>query len=382
MPNHQVNQSELRERILLDLGSQNVISLVVYPVVWGLLALQAELMARAPVFFWANLPVLVLTTVMRLYVHSRMRTDLAKSAPFLERVLIVTVLFNALHWSGMTLWSLLDPRMEPIRIAMLMIVTGMTGSGTFAVALLTPLRIFFPTILLVPPGVAMLLSSDPVESTLGALSIAFLGYVLPSAYRRQQDYISAVSTALLLEQRTKELEQISFTDTVTGLNNRTYFDAHFELEWKRAHRLQYPLSLLLIDLDHFKFINDAYGHPAGDRCLAAIGACLANSRRRAGDILARMGGDEFAILLVNADQEAAGKIATALCQSVRNLSLVEQGQQLPLTSSIGISTTIPSQGEPSETASFIASADGALYAAKGLGRDQWQQSSLPAMEPQ
>lgn len=324
------------------------------------------------------------TTSLRLFIHSRMRKRRAGQAQFLERTLIVTVLLSATHWSTMTIWALLAPELSPSRIAIMLVVTGMAGSGTFAVAFITALRIFFPLILLVPAGVTLLLTGNPVASTWGALSLAFLVYVLPSAYRRQQDYMVTVSTTILLEQRTRELEQISFTDAVTGLNNRNYFDTHLELAWKRAHRLQYPLSLLLVDLDHFKSINDTFGHPAGDACLAAMGAYLAGSRHRAGDFLARIGGGEFAVLLINADAKAAGVIAETLCQGIRALAFAEQGQQLGLTASIGVATEVPSVPGQADIKAFISCADGALYAATAQGRDQWQSagaSSRPMETP-
>lgn len=367
-----VNQSELRERILFDLGSQNLISLVAYPVIWCLLAAQGKLLWTAPQFFWSNLVMLCMTTSLRLLVHARMRSRKSAQAQFLERMLVCTVLLNAAHWSAMTLWSVLAPELEPIRIAMLLVVTGMAGSGTFAVAFITALRIFFPVILLVPSGLTMLLSGHSTESTWGALSLAFLGYILPAAYRRQQDYVATVSTTLLLEQRTRELEQISFTDAVTDLNNRNYFDAHFELEWKRAHRLQYPLALLLIDIDYFKAINDRHGHPAGDACLTAVGACLAQHRRRAGDILARIGGDEFAIVLVNADAAAAERIGAIVCEGIRALAVVAHGQRVPITASVGIATQVPGGAGLADAKAFISAADGALYLSKARGPDQWQ----------
>lgn len=375
MTQQQVDKLELRERILFDLGSQNLISLVAYPVIWTLLVVQADFIRLAPRFFWVNLAVLGLSTSLRLLVFGRMRQRLPGQALLLERTLIVTVLLSAMHWSTMTIWALLAPELQPIRMAMLLVVTGMAGSGTFAVAFITALRIFFPLILLVPAGVTLLWLGNPVERTWGALSLAFLVYVLPSAYWRQQDYRVTVSTTLLLEQRTRELEQISFTDAVTGLNNRNYFDTHLELEWKRAHRLQYPLSLLLVDLDHFKVINDTFGHPAGDACLAGMGAYLSGNRHRAGDIVARIGGDEFAILLLNADGKAAERIASTMCEGVRALALVEQGQQLHVTSSIGIATAVPSTADLADVKAFISSADNALYAAKAQGRDQWHRTA-------
>ncbi|HYD93858.1 MAG TPA: GGDEF domain-containing protein [Noviherbaspirillum sp.] len=364
---------ETRGRVLFDLGSQNLISLVLYPVLWLVLMLHADLARRDPLFFWANLVVLILSTVLRYRVHLRMRECAYSDAPVVERMLVGAVLLNAAHWAVMTVWALVDPALHSIRIAMLLVGTGMIGSGTFAVVFNTTLRVMFPAILAVPAGITLLLSENPDERVWGALCLVFLAYILAAGRKRQQDYYKAVGTAMLLEQRTKELEQISFTDAVTGLRNRSYFDAHFELEWRRAHRQQYPLSLLMIDVDHFKAINDRFGHPAGDRCLAALGLCIARARRRAGDILARFGGDEFVILLANADEPAAERIAAALGHEVRRLAVHEQGEPIPLTISVGVATMIPS--DPAHARELLALADAALYEAKQSGRNQWKRAA-------
>src|SRR5690606_13526480 len=108
------------------------------------------------------------------------------------------------------------------------------------------------------------------------LALMFLIYVLVATRTRQQDYHMSIRNALQLEQRTRELEYMTFTDPVTRLHNRAYFDLHLDLEWKRACRQAYPVSLLLVDLDHFKSINDRYGHPFGDHVLAEAGLCISD----------------------------------------------------------------------------------------------------------
>lgn len=367
----QISPQVLQYRVLRDLGSQNVISLVLYPILWLVLMLHADLRQAYPLFFWTNLLVLVLCTATRYQVHFWMRTLTCQQAQKVERMFVVAVLLNASHWSAMTVWSLIDPELHPIRVAMLLVGTGMIGSGTFAVVFNTTLRIMFPLILSVPAALTLLLSFDPDEQVWGALCLAFLAYILASGRSRQRDYYRAISNSMLLELRTKELEHISFTDAVTGLRSRNYFDAHTEIEWKRAHRLQYPLSLLMIDLDHFKSINDQYGHPVGDRCLAALATQLQKAGRRAGDIVARIGGDEFAILLIAAGEAAGEKAAESLMNEIRGLKVIEGSTQIPISISIGVATVTPTNSRIGDIKDFLASADGALYAAKEGGRNQW-----------
>ena len=191
---------------------------------------------------------------------------------------------------------------------------------------------------------------------------------------RQRDYVSAAQSALLLEQRTRELEYISFTDPITRLHNRSYFDIHLEQEWKRAHRQHYPLSLLLIDLDHFKSINDRFGHPYGDFVLAEVGLCLSDQQHRSGDLLARVGGEEFALLLINTGSDGATRVAEQICAAIRALDLQHDGRPVPITTSIGVTTLVPEQAEPGETMRLFEQADLALYRAKHDGRDCWRRA--------
>ncbi|MGK2859804.1 MAG: two-component regulator propeller domain-containing protein [Thermoanaerobaculia bacterium] len=180
---------------------------------------------------------------------------------------------------------------------------------------------------------------------------------------------------LQVEQRTAELEaanqrlqHLSATDALTGVANRRRFDEALDAEWKRAFRHGEQLSILMVDVDHFKDYNDDFGHQQGDDCLKQIADAIAASPRRAGDIVARYGGDEFAVILPSTGREDAVAIAEATRVAMEGLD-IRCRSGLRLTLSIGVATAKPSAGDASKD-ELVAAADGAVYRAKKEGRNR------------
>jgi diguanylate cyclase (GGDEF)-like protein len=168
-----------------------------------------------------------------------------------------------------------------------------------------------------------------------------------------------------------KLTSLAATDGLTGLANRRAFDERLEEEWARARRDATQLSLLLIDVDHFKKFNDHYGHLAGDGCLRALGRILSAHAKRPADLAARYGGEEFAVLLPNTDADGCAEVGEALRSALRDLAMLH-GQNPPsrlVTVSVGAATGLPSQ-TATDCSALVAAADRALYAAKDSGRDR------------
>jgi diguanylate cyclase (GGDEF)-like protein len=170
--------------------------------------------------------------------------------------------------------------------------------------------------------------------------------------------------------RTNELLlDLASKDGLTGIANRRAFDERIAAEWNRAGRDSRPLSLLTIDVDYFKKFNDRYGHLVGDACLREVAKTLSLSARRGGDLVARIGGEEFAVLLPNLDLEGAGRIAEALRERIEQLGVEHCESPLRIvTVSVGVAAARPVKG-----ASFNALidwADSALYEAKRAGRNR------------
>jgi diguanylate cyclase (GGDEF)-like protein/PAS domain S-box-containing protein len=175
-------------------------------------------------------------------------------------------------------------------------------------------------------------------------------------------------------------------DALTGLSNRRTFDDFLELELKRCARSQQPISLVLLDIDHFKLFNDTYGHQEGDACLRLIAATIEKYVRRPGDLAARYGGEEFAIILPGANTEHAAQVAENLRIAIEDLQMDLVGPLSGIvTASFGVATIMaPDRSDTS--ASLTKSADTYLYAAKFSGRNvvvfDRMLSRLPALSRQ
>lgn len=170
-----------------------------------------------------------------------------------------------------------------------------------------------------------------------------------------------------LQRATSELRRAAHTDALTGLFNRRIFMERLEEEAERVSRHGSALSVLLFDLDHFKKVNDTYGHDVGDKVLKGV-AAVAEDIKRITDVVARTGGEEFALVLPETDQEGARKLANRLREAIEEMEVnCPNGQTIKVTASIG-AATISKMGKNVDA--FLRDADLALYQAKHAGRNQ------------
>jgi len=209
-----------------------------------------------------------------------------------------------------------------------------------------------------------------VRATLFAL-VLLLGYLLLRVERRFQ--VQRVKT---LQRENERLRELTEEDGLTGLSNRRAFDNRLDIEWQRAQRYGLPLSLVVLDVDHFKQYNDSFGHQAGDAILRLMANALAQTARLS-DTVARYGGEEFALILPHTDADEAMVVGERL----RALLLRSEWPHRAITASIGVSTM---NKEKKTSAELVYEADSALYVAKGNGRNQvmhWSQVKPEAIAP-
>jgi diguanylate cyclase (GGDEF)-like protein len=172
-----------------------------------------------------------------------------------------------------------------------------------------------------------------------------------------------------LSEMNRTLVELSTVDALTGLANRRQFDRVIDLEWRRSIRSALPMSLLIVDIDDFKRYNDSYGHLSGDAALAEVAKTLSSSFSRAGDLVSRYGGEEFAALLPNTTGEGALDLAEQARARVEARSIPHRDSRCArvLTVSIGTGTIMPDARLSHEV--LVEVADQALYSAKGAGRN-------------
>lgn len=188
---------------------------------------------------------------------------------------------------------------------------------------------------------------------------------------------SLVDVTHKLNLANKKLQRMSTIDGLTGIGNRRSFDDFAVREWRRCQRMKKPMSIIMVDVDHFKQYNDTYGHQAGDICLKAVATQVARSAPRAGDMSARYGGEEFVLVLGETDIDGATWVANHIRQLVEQRKMPHTGSPFQhVTVSCGVASVTPR--EDLSLGTLLKAADNALYMAKSQGRntvvsgDYWQ----------
>ena len=185
---------------------------------------------------------------------------------------------------------------------------------------------------------------------------------------------SRVKNHIKLVKHTKELELVSKTDALTGIANRLCFDNQLVLDWQAVMRGAGEISLIMVDIDHFKHYNDEFGHVKGDECLTLVAQCLVATIKRTTDLVARFGGEEFVILLPFTNLAGAKKIANDLVKSVSELNITHasNAKHHNITISAGVTSYSPTCKDETSSGvkAFINQADVSLYKAKTYGRNQ------------
>lgn len=171
-----------------------------------------------------------------------------------------------------------------------------------------------------------------------------------------------------LEEKNRELEQLNMEDPLTGIKNRRFFDKKLVMEYRRSRREQTPLSIIMLDVDKFKSINDTYGHVIGDDVIRSVSATIKRQLKRPLDEVARYGGEEFVVLLPNTSNEGACDIAERIRLAIANTMITLGDASIAFTISAGVYTSVPDDINHPET--FTECADKALYFAKQQGRNQ------------
>lgn len=272
---------------------------------------------------------------------------------------------------------------DPQRQAAVVIAIGALVSGAVtAYSVSIPVLLAFTVPAMLPLGLAMLARGEPGSVLLGALLVAWLGFMLASGRRFRQFAIESLDYQFenaqlvdsLEEERdrvtelARQLKMLSSTDPLTGLANRRAFDEALEEAWSRCATNRYPLAFVTADVDYFKPYNDLYGHPQGDEVLRRIAEVFAREATRSAGVAARLGGEEFAMLVPDCDATRAYAIAERTRTALVGLAMPHRGSPLGhVTASFGLASVVPDR--TMSISALAEAADRTLYEAKHAGRN-------------
>jgi len=228
--------------------------------------------------------------------------------------------------------------------------------------------------------ILMITCLDDEESVDRAFEAGATDYVTkpihwPVLRQRLRRLLQQAQVYKQLEAANQALQHLANVDGLTGLPNRRRFDDYLNTQWINLAQEECPLSLILCDIDYFKFYNDKYGHPGGDVCLQKVGTVLSQKAQKHQDLVARYGGEEFAVIMPYTHASGAVHVAAGMQAAVRDLQIVHDGSAVSqyVTLSMGVATVIPTW--ESSPLDLIVQADKALYQAKAGGRDRFVSSS-------
>ncbi|UJX39761.1 diguanylate cyclase [Desulfovibrio sp. JY] len=206
-------------------------------------------------------------------------------------------------------------------------------------------------------------SDETLGLALGAVDYITKPITVPIVQARVRAHVE-------LKRRGDLLETLSMRDGLTGIPNRRRFDEYLDQAWRHAMRCNTTLSMIMADIDDFKAYNDAYGHMAGDECLRSVARALSGALRRPGDLVARFGGEEFAVVLENTDLRGALHLAESMRLAVIDIDIGHEDSRAAevVTVSLGAATLTPKAGMTPEA--LVGAADRMLYAAKQAGRNR------------
>ena len=349
-----------------------------YAASWLLVGLYGDAFSRAPLASWGLLLAFCLLAASRFMHRPRAQVD----AKALRRWLHVhwgIVLLTTGLWGMLFVWTVVDPAFGSAHTTALLFTLGLATAIGHALSMRRGFA-FACIGLLCLPGLMVMLWHHGVGRANGLMMLVYLTYVVISLLRNYTEYQQRLDLDQELRSQRDAFSRQSRIDPLTNLANRRQFADVLEAATARAKNSGQPLTLLLLDVDHFKQVNDTHGHAVGDACLLAIAARLHNRFHGEGELAARVGGEEFGVVIEGQD------LATTLQRAERfRANLVEHpialdGIVLHMTASIGLAEFDPALHH--EVDALYHAADSAVYRAKAAGRNRvcQQQPELEMVE--
>ena len=368
-------QEELQSRAHADLSKRARGGIFIYLLGWLVMTVPSSIYLAHPQFFYLNSSILVGIMVLRATHLVVDFYELPLSLRIRRTWLVWGILAGALHWGLLSAWVVMHPEHADIKFQIISAAAVLGIAGTAALSIAREIRLLYSPFIMFPLLIALVARGGADNLTLAVMAALAVVYITVTAKTVSQDYWKAIGSEQLAEQRALQMEKLSHTDQLTQLSNRSFFDRRFREEWKRGIRVKSQLSVLMLDLDNFKALNDKHGHLFGDRCLQHVAQAMRDAETRETDLLARYGGEEFVALLPDTDAESAAKVAERLRVAVENCLVKAEDESVALSCSIGGATMQPVRGLDPEY--LLEQSDSCLYQAKDAGRNCYVATAEP-----
>ena len=336
-----------------------------YLVAWLIVGIYGDAFTRAPLASWFLAAAFAVLAFAR-FLHRPLRGgDEATCIRWLYVHWTIVVLAT-LVWGLVFCWALLDDGFQGARTAALLATLGLATAVAHAFSMrrgfaLTGIAMLYG------PGLGLLLF-NPADRAIALVMLVYLVYVLISLVRSHAEYQQRLDLDQELRDQRDLFAQQSQIDPLTELANRRHFSDVVDEAATHSLRTGEPLTLLVLDLDHFKKINDTHGHDVGDACLIAIAGRLDNAFNCEGELPARLGGEEFGVVLGGQDLETAAERAERFRADLYRHPIALDDVVLAMTASIGIAQF--DQARHRDVDEFYSAADRAVYRAKAAGRNR------------
>ncbi len=351
---------KLKYQASRELAQGSILGTYIYLLGWIVLAVFSDFFLSYPKISLYLTLLFVIFSVTRVPLVVHFEKIYSYNPKLWSRLFASAVWLPAITWGIICAVSILNPGYKDMAHLAIIIASGYAGGGVIVILPSRVLTIGLVGCLLVP-SILVLFSGVQSDPFLQIFLLLYMIGMMTVTRTPYHTYLSNIKHAEMLEQLNK-------IDGLTGLNNRSFFDQSLTREFKQAQRLKSKLTVILLDIDNFKRVNDKHGHLIGDECLRNVAKTIKTCIKREMDIVARFGGEEFAVILPGTGSKGGVRLAEAIRTSIEMLPSLYGKTACHLTISAGVATMIPTQKEQKET--IIAKADAALYQAKSEGKNK------------
>ena len=345
-----------------------------YLIAWMVVGTYGGAFVRAPARSWILVGAFLLLALARFVRRPPREAGWISNLAWLRIHWAIVVMTTTL-WGSVFFWTILDPAFAGARTAAMLSTLGLATAFAHTFSMRRSFAVLGISVLYLPG--LILLWADPIDRATAVVMSVYLIYVFVSLLRSHADYQMRLDVDQDLRDQRDLFARQSRVDSLTELANRRHFGETLASALRRSRSTGEPLSLLLLDIDHFKQINDTHGHAVGDGCLAAIAARLQAQFPDVDDLAARLGGEEFGVVLQCQPGAIAARRAELFRRSLAAQPVVFDGVVLPVTVSIGMVQFDPTVHLNVDD--LYRAADRAVYRAKSAGRNRvCQDEPLPA----